>query len=600
MKAILAAALVTLTALTARAENHALLIGIDEYQDRNNINPLGAAARDARDLAKALAEVSQFPQSNIHVLTSDGETKPTGANIVFELGQLAKAVKPGDVVFFAFSGHGVESEADEITYLLPYDADARSEATLARTGVSTAELFKQLKRLPAKAVVLAFDMCRSDPKKGARDVVATNRLGKRQAEKFRNLVLDAAQGAGTSETAGRPRLVVTLFACSPGQRSWEWTSKQRGYFSYFLEEGLRRGAADSAGEVRLPNLINYLEKAVSGAVQRELGQDQTPAKLEIGTGAQEVVLARSRPAGNGGETAVPAQVGSTAKDRYDAAFQRAIELHKQGRIDAAQLKFEEASELDPKAARPVHFLADIAFWNRKDLAESEKLYKRALDLEPKNGKLLGAYANYWFARQDLPKAVELYKQAIALAPDNARLHIGLATVSQFRSEFAEAEKHFEQARLLDPKDAESIAGLGYMRATQGKLAEAETLLKRAAVLDPKSFMPLMYLAETYAMGKKYADAERAYEQAIALEPTFAGLQMGIGLVLTRKGDHKAALARMQKAIDMDPKNGMFRANLASVLLYLGDRNEARREAQRAIDLGFRQKHPAFDSLGLKP
>ena len=586
--------------IQARADNHALLIGVDEYQDRNNINPLSAAARDAKELARTLIDVADFPAANVRLLTSDGENKPTGANIVFELGQLIKSVKSGDTVFIAFSGHGVESETDEVTYLLPYDADARSEATLARTGVSTAELFKQIKRLPARAVLFALDMCRSDPKKGARDVTASNRLGKRQAENFRTLVIQAAQGAPDAGGADRPRLLVTLFACSPGQRSWEWGVKQRGYFSYFLEQGLRSGAADGSGVVRLPNLISYVEKAVSGAVQREIGQDQMPAKLEVGTGAQELVLAKARPAGTGGETAVPSQVGDSIKERYDAAFQRAIELQKQGRIDAAQLKFEEASELDPKSARPLHFLADIAYWNRRDIPESEKLWNRALALDPNSGRLLGAFANYWFARQDLAKAAELYKRAIEMAPDDARLHFGLAAVQQFKGEYTEAERHFEKARLLDPKDAGAAAGLGFMRATQGKLAEAELLLKRAIALDPKGVLPLTYLAETHAMGSKFAAAEKAYEQAIALDPRAPNLPMGLGLVLTRKGDFRGALAPMLKAIDMDSKNGAFRANIALVHFRLGDRNEAKREAQKAIELGYRNKHPVFDALGIKP
>ena len=73
-------------AFPAYGDNHALVIGIDEYQDRNNINPLGAAAKDAKDSLRTLTEVAEFPKANVRLLTSDGENKPTGANIVFEPG----------------------------------------------------------------------------------------------------------------------------------------------------------------------------------------------------------------------------------------------------------------------------------------------------------------------------------------------------------------------------------------------------------------------------------------------------------------------------------------------------------------------------------
>ena len=590
-----------LTGVQARADNHALLIGIDEYQDRNNINPLSAAAKDAKDLAKTLIDVADFPAANVHLLTSDGENKPTGANIVFELGQLVKSVKAGDTVFITFSGHGVESEADEVTYLLPYDADARSEATLTRTGVSTAELFKQIKRLPARAVVFALDMCRSDPKKGARDVTASNRMGKRQAENFRTLVVQAAQGDTSPGAAGdRPRLLLTLFACSPGQRSWEWGAKQRGYFSYFLEQGLRAGAADSTGVVRLPNLISYIEKAVPGAVQRELGQDQTPAKFEVGTGAQDVILAKSRPAGSGGETAVPVQIGSSAKERYDAAFQRGMELYKQGRFDAAQLKFEDASEIDPKAAMPVARLADIAYWFRKDVAATEALWKKAIDLDNTSGRMLGGYANFLFGQQNLAKSIEVYEKALALSPNEPLLHSGIALAYQFSDKLADAERHFRKSSEIDPKDSQSISGLGYLRALQGDLPEAERILKRASALDPKSIIPFVYLGEAYSRANKIAEAERTYEQAIALEPKNGGLHIGLGLILIRKGDTKGAVARIRQAVEIDPRDGRFRANLAHALLRNGQRDEAVKEANKALELGFRREHPAFDALGIKP
>ena len=581
-------------ALPARADNYALIIGIDEYQDRNNINPLGAAAKDAKELAKPLTEVADFPKDNVRLLTSEGEPKPTGSNIVFELGQLAKSVKVGDTVFITFSGHGVESEADETTYLLPYDADARTEATLARTGVSTAEIMKQLKKLPARAVIVALDMCRSDPKKGARDVTAGNRFGKRQAENFRTLVVESAQSGGAA-----PKLFVTLFACSPGQRSWEWRTKQRGYFSYYLEEGLRRGAADSSGAVRLPNLISYLEKAVPGAVQREEGQEQTPAKFEVGTGAQDVVLAKGRPAGSGGSTAVPVEVGSSAKDRFDAAYQKGLELLKNGRLDAAQLKFEEASEIESKSIAPIVQLAYLAFL-RRDWPGAEKHWKRALEIQPSSSIVLGGYASHLATLRDFARSEELYKKAIEAAPDEPINYTGLAVVLVSKQDLDGAERAYRRASELDPKNAEAVAGMGSVRLQKGDVAEGERLLKRALQLDPKNTMVRVYLAQNHLARKDYKEAERLYLEAIALEPMSAMLKTGLGLTLQLKGDLRAAERLLREAVDLDPQVGFFRINHAHVLLLMRDRDEAMREARKAIELGYKQKHPVFDALGLKP
>ena len=74
-----------LSARPACADQYALLIGIDAYQDANRVNPLHAAAADAKGVAEALRDYSAFAAAHVRVLTSDGDTKPTRSNILFEI-----------------------------------------------------------------------------------------------------------------------------------------------------------------------------------------------------------------------------------------------------------------------------------------------------------------------------------------------------------------------------------------------------------------------------------------------------------------------------------------------------------------------------------
>lgn len=273
----------------------ALLIGIDQYQNPDQINPLVAAAADARELGKVLVEAAGFPAKNVRLLTSDGTgdaARPTGAQILFELEQLGRNVKPGDTLFVLFSGHGIEMGGT--SYLLPYDTDARTESTLKRTALATADVTAELRRIPAGTLLLAFDMCRNDPRKGSKATGADNVLGAKQA---RDLAIPPARDGSSG-----PRTVVTLFSCNPLERSWEWSEKKRGFFSYFLEEGIKGGASDPKGEVRLKELLVYLEETVPRIVQREVGRSQTPYAVVEGTGALDLVLARDRPVAKASDT----------------------------------------------------------------------------------------------------------------------------------------------------------------------------------------------------------------------------------------------------------------------------------------------------------
>jgi formylglycine-generating enzyme required for sulfatase activity len=216
----------------------------------------------------------------VRVLVSNGELKPTRANILYELELLSRKVKTGDIVFVLYSGHGIDLGNE--SYLLPYDTDPRSEFVLRNSALGTETFTQALGQLNATGLVLAFDMCRNNPFKGDRAATSTANLTAQQA---RDLVLKPVDGGKGVRAA------VTLFSCSVGERSWEWRAKKRGFFSYFLEEGLRRGAG-SDGVVRVKDLVSYLESVVPQTVKREINNEQTPWSKVEGTGALNLVLAQ--------------------------------------------------------------------------------------------------------------------------------------------------------------------------------------------------------------------------------------------------------------------------------------------------------------------
>jgi uncharacterized caspase-like protein len=86
---------------------------------------LRAPVNDASRVRAMLIESFGFSTDNIEVLVDTGDgTKPTGKTIKDKLATLVFACRPGDVLFFYFSGHGTQlkdDNADETT-------DAKDEA----------------------------------------------------------------------------------------------------------------------------------------------------------------------------------------------------------------------------------------------------------------------------------------------------------------------------------------------------------------------------------------------------------------------------------------------------------------------------------------
>ena len=264
----------------ARAEQWALLVGVDQYEDANHISPLSTADADAAALAKTLRDVRGVPSANIEVLTSSGPRKPTRANIIEALSRLADNLKPGDTAFVFFSGHGTQIAGK--TYLLPYDFRGRNAFAGLETALATEKISGLLQQASSATVVLGWDMCRNDPFAKTRGGNERNKMPAPSEKSWRSV-------------AGEPSglRVVEIFACSPGQCSFEWRDQKRGYFSYFLEQGLRGAAADSKGQITAQGLADFVVKSVSASVRRDENEGQDPYPVFFGSGTPSVVLANA-------------------------------------------------------------------------------------------------------------------------------------------------------------------------------------------------------------------------------------------------------------------------------------------------------------------
>ena len=316
-------AMLCLVGGVARAEKWALLIGINQYEDRNYIASLGSADNDARKLKMLLREKLSFPDANIVQLVSDGDTKPTRANIIEELGKLKERANPGDTVFVFYSGHGIDIQGKP--YLLPYDFRGRSMFTGVQTALALDQFKELLGEVRAKALVMVWDMCRNDPFAKGKSGTA----GRPKMADTKSWNLTPATAARGSDAP----IVANLFACSPGECSFEWIDKNRGYFAYFLEQGLRGEAVDARGNVTLGSLAKYVRSQVIATTTLNEGTAQSPIPELIGPDAQDFVLARGtapapvvtpEPTKPVVETAPPPAPGLTAK----IALEKIREAHR--------------------------------------------------------------------------------------------------------------------------------------------------------------------------------------------------------------------------------------------------------------------------------
>lgn len=182
-----------LCALPLRAEVYVVSVGIAHYQ---NINDLMLAENDA----KVMAKLYKTRTKNVITITGKYATK---ANIIKALSDQFGRAKKGDMVVFFFSGHGYENG------FCPYDMISSK-----KNALSYNEIYAVFRNSKATRKVVIADACMSG--------------GLRKESHTPN-------HTNSSD-------VLMFLSSRTKELSIESPRMQNGYFTTYLERGMRGGA----------------------------------------------------------------------------------------------------------------------------------------------------------------------------------------------------------------------------------------------------------------------------------------------------------------------------------------------------------------------
>src|SRR6266542_3207982 len=180
------------------------------------------------------------------------------------------------------------------------------------------------------------------------------------------------------------------------------------------------------------------------------------------------------------------------------------------------------------------------------LKQSEQLYARAIELDPKFALALARYSQLesWIlhifnpTRERRQKARALAEQALQLQPDLPEAHLAMGFSYYYGdNNYDAAQKEFEIAQRGLPNESEVYLALGAIQRRQGKWAESTANLEKAASLNPKDSWPLQNLATNYQDLRNFDAANKTIDRGLALDPTAFGLlELKSKLAIFEKGD----------------------------------------------------------------
>jgi serine/threonine-protein kinase len=180
------------------------------------------------------------------------------------------------------------------------------------------------------------------------------------------------------------------------------------------------------------------------------------------------------------------------------------------------------------------------------LKQSEQLYARAIELDPKFALAVARYSqlqssimhNFERTLERREKARTLAKRALELQPDLPEAHLALGFYYYYSENNCDrALKEFEIAQRGLPNESEAYVSLGAIQRRQGKWAESTANLDKAAGLNPRDTWPLQNLAFNCQMLRNFDAANKIIDRALKIEPKRFGLwEIKAMLAIEEKGD----------------------------------------------------------------
>ena len=575
----------------------AIVVGVDRYADAK-IPPLSGAVADAGAIRDVLIESAEFPASQVLVLLSDGAAKPTQIAILETLDEVKHAARPGDLLLFFFAGHGIE--VDGRRYMLTYDAQCCSAGSIKSTALLASTLMQELESIKVTHRIIMIDACRNDPTKPGRQP---------------NVADESFEAAFTLQPASEGGLRATFLSSSRGQSAYEWGEKRRGFFSYFIEQGMR-GEAAQFGKVTVTSLLTYLNEMVPRNVREQKGQLQIPyARVD---GSEFVLVPPGRISkGQPGLDEAPKITNRTiygvVKDSRGAPLGAAKVAATNGAAvttdDDGFFKIDSvAADAQVKiTVEKTGYSAETRVSNRADAGKKLEVFlARRVDPADSRSAELARVAYLTVLGEEFREAENIARQALALDSENvlanAVLGNALAVLGANTGDtarLASAAEFIAKALQQDANHALAHNARGITLASAARYDEAAAAFQRAIQLDSRLGVAHANLAYVFQQQKRLDLAEREYREAIKLQPEGAVAYNNLSTVLFERKRYRDAIKASRDAISRyelrDGFLGRFYVQLAIAQFQDGRQSEALEAIGRARTLGITE-HEAFQTI----
>jgi predicted TPR repeat methyltransferase len=267
-----------------------------------------------------------------------------------------------------------------------------------------------------------------------------------------------------------------------------------------------------------------------------------------------------------------------------ALLRQAVQLHQQGRFDAAIALYRQVLAATPRQFDALHLLGVIERQQGRP-GRAAELIREALDVDPGQAR---AHSNLGAALQDLGDAqgaLAAYDTAVRLDPAYALAWDNRGNTLRRLGRPGEALASYERALTLGAGNPDAWLHRALALADLGRHDDAAASAGRALDLRPAFPDALLAFGNALQALDRSLEAIDVYDRALALDARRADIWCAHGAACKKSGAVEEALASYERALALRPDYAQAEHFRANALRALGRRDDAVAAYERAAALG---------------
>lgn len=292
--------------------------------------------------------------------------------------------------------------------------------------------------------------------------------------------------------------------------------------------------------------------------------DEDSEEVDVYRGMAYVVYGRQRGDSTSLRRGIELLSRHAQDDHGEALFLLGFAHLQLGEVTEAIPALEAAILADAGVPERLNALAQAYEADGRTPSSVERLYRRALDIQPALSSVRVNYGRFLEAQGRLDDAIEQYRAAIDAEPWLETAHYNLGTALLRQGDLEDAGRALLEAVELDPDYGDALSNLGLMFAAQGREAEAGAYFRRAVEAEPNNAVALGNLGAFHLNNDDLADAVRLLTRAVEQDPVYVDGLANLALVHFRLDQYDRAQRYAERALRLDPQNPLAREILGAI------------------------------------